>query len=294
MRGAPRQPAPFEYHRPETLGAALELMELDGAAALAGGTDVVTLRNTGATEPAHLVDVKHIPELRGVEERDLGLWIGAATTCAELAGLGDPALGAISDGAGLVGAGQTRARATIGGNVCRSSPAGDTLCGLLVLDARAELRSAEGRRELPLGDFFTAPGRNARAANELLTGLHLPAPSGGSAYARFTYRRAMDLAVVGVACSVTLDAGRCAGAVVAIGAVAPTPLVVPAAGAALTGSDGDPESVAQAVEEVVGAATPIDDVRGAARHRLRVLRPLARDVITRALARAGGRLTAQL
>jgi CO/xanthine dehydrogenase FAD-binding subunit len=207
-------------------------------------------------------------------------------TCAELAnGLSAP-LGAIRDGAAVVGAGQTRARATIGGNVCRSSPAGDTLCGLLVLDAQAELRSRDASRELPLADFFTGPGRNARAADELLVGLHLPAPKGGSAYARFTYRQAMDLAVVGVACRVNLDGGRCTSASVAIAAVAPTPLLVPAAAEALAGSAGDQGSVARAIDAVTRAAAPIDDVRGSARHRLRVLRPLAHDAITRAFSRA--------
>jgi CO/xanthine dehydrogenase FAD-binding subunit len=287
MRGAPRQPAPFEYHRPATLAEALDLMALDGAAALAGGTDVVPLRNSGAIAPAHLVDVKHVPELHGVADGDGDVWIGAAATCAELTDcLTAPALGALRDGAAVVGAGQTRARATIGGNVCRSSPAGDMLCGLLVLDAEAELRSGAGRRALALADFFTGPGRNARAADELLVGLRLPAPEGGSAYARFTYRRAMDLAVVGVACRVTLDGVRCASATVAIGAVAPTPLIVPSAGEALVGSAGDPEAVARALDAVTRAAAPIDDVRGSARHRLRVLRPLARDVIERALSRA--------
>lgn len=283
-----RPPAPpFDYHRPETLAEALELIGDGEAAALAGGTDVVTLRNDGVIAPGRLVDVKHLEELRGVRAADGGLWIGAAVTCAQLAELSEPALGALSDGAGIVGATQTRARATVGGNVCRSSPAGDTLCGLLVLGAQAELRSRRVTRRVALADFFTGPGRNDRAADELLVGLLLPEPRGGSAYARFTYRKSMDLAVVGVACRVDVEAGCCVDASVAIGAVAPTPLLVPEAAQALAGSAGDPEAVERALDAVTRAATPIDDVRGSARHRLKVLRPLARDVIAAAFERAG-------
>jgi CO/xanthine dehydrogenase FAD-binding subunit len=287
MLGAPRQPPPFEYHRPATLAEALELIGHDEAAALAGGTDVIPLRNAGAIGPRHLVDVKHLEELRGIASTGDELWVGAAVTCAELTGALDaPAVSALADGAGIVGAVQTRARATVGGNVCRSSPAGDTLCGLLVLGARAELRSRRGFRRVALDEFFTGPGRNTRAADELLVGLSLPRPLGGSAYARFTYRKAMDLAVVGVACRAVVDAGRCVDASVAIGAVAPTPLLVPEAADALVGSAGEAEAVERALDAVTRVASPIDDVRGNARHRLRVLRPLARDVIGTAFERA--------
>ena len=116
MRGSPRQPPPFEYHRPATLAEALELIGRDEAAALAGGTDVIPLRNAGAIGPRHLVDVKHLEELRGIASAGDELWIGAATTCAELTrALDAPAVGALGDGAAIVGAVQTRARATVGG-----------------------------------------------------------------------------------------------------------------------------------------------------------------------------------
>lgn len=276
--------APFTYHRPTTVGAAVEAMALEGAHALAGGTDVVTLRANGALTPRHLVDVKHVAELAGVWRADGEVSIGAATTCASLVADGDAGLAAVVDGARIVGAAQTRARATIGGNVVRSSPAGDTLCGLLALDAWLELRSTRGVRVVPVAEFFTGPGRNVRAEDELLTRVAVPRRGGGSAYRRFTYRRAMDLAIVGVGAWVAFEDGVCVDARIALAAVGPTP--VPAPADALIGSDGGPDAIAAACDAVVAAAAPIDDVRGTRRHRLRVLRPLARDVLADAVRRA--------
>jgi carbon-monoxide dehydrogenase medium subunit len=233
------------------------------------------------------VDVKRLGELRGLARTDGGFAIGSATTLDTLASWSEPAPSAVIDGARLVGAVQTRTRATIGGNVCRSSPAGDMLCGLLVHEAEAELASLGGSRRVPLADFFLGPGRNVRRSDELLTRLHVPRLAGGSAYARFTYRRWMDLAVVGVAARVAFGSdGRCVDAAVAVGAAGPTPFLVPEAAAALRSSSCDGEAASAAAEAVVAAAEPIDDVRGTRRHRLRVLRSLARRVIETAAARA--------
>jgi CO/xanthine dehydrogenase FAD-binding subunit len=257
------------------MAEALELLG-DGAIPLAGGTDVVPLRRSGAIAPGTLVDIKRLPELRGVEPGDLG----AGETFDAIAAADDvPA--AIRDGARVVGAWQTRTRATIGGNVCRSSPAGDALCGLLVHDAELELVSRTGSRRVPIREFFVGPGQNVRRADELLVRLSFAQPGGGSAYERFTYRRWMDLAVVGVAARVAVEDGRCIGAAVAIGGVAPTPLLVPEAAAALVAGDRE-----TAVGALVAAASPIDDVRGTRVHRLRVLRTLAGRVIARAFERA--------
>ena len=204
-----RVPPPFTYARPPTLDAALELIAEPGAMALAGGTDVVPMRASGRSRLGLLVDVKHVGELRGVtREPDGGVRIGAATTFRELDERDDPGLGAVLDGARIVGAEQTRARATLGGNLCRSSPAGDTLAGLIVTGAIAELRSlAGGSRDVPVAEFFTGPGRNVRRADELLIAIRIPPHDGASAYARFTYRESMDLAVVGVAVALSM-AGR--------------------------------------------------------------------------------------
>jgi CO/xanthine dehydrogenase FAD-binding subunit len=263
------------YCRPETMAEALELLG-DGAIPLAGGTDIVPLRRAGALAPEALVDVKRLRELRGLDAGALG---AGETFAAIAAADGVPA--AVRDGAGVVGAWQTRSRATIGGNVCRSSPAGDALCGLLVHGAAAELVSRTGARRVSMHEFFVGPARNVRRADELLVRLVFPGLPGGSAYARFTFRSWMDLAVVGVAARVAVENGRCVDAAVAIGGVAPTPLLVPGAGAALVAGDRG-----AAADALVAAAAPIDDVRGTRAHRLRVLHTLAGRVIARAFERA--------
>jgi CO/xanthine dehydrogenase FAD-binding subunit len=243
------------------------------------------MRADGAIAPGTLVDIKSIPELRGIGGEGSHV-IGSATTMRDLQGDGRLGLDAIVDGVSVVGGAQTRARATLGGNIVRSSPAGDTLCGLLVLDARLYLRSVDADRTVPIGEFFTGPGRNVRRANELLTAVEVPLHGGGSSYQRFTYRNAMDLAVVGVAASLSSTAGVCCIASIAIGAVGPVPLLVPDAAEALVGSACEPDAIDAACAALVEAATPIDDVRGTRRHRLRVVPVLARRVIEQAWDRA--------
>jgi carbon-monoxide dehydrogenase medium subunit len=275
-----------DYVRPATLEEAIELLDRAGAHVLAGGTDVVTMRAAGALAPSRLVDVKHLKPLHGVTTDGATVTIGAATTCDELARPGTLPASALVDGAALVGGWQTRARATLGGNICRASPAGDTLCGVLVLGGMLGLVGPRGARRVAATEFFTGPGTTVRAPDELLTRIVLPHRRGGSAYRRFTYRNAMDLAVVGVAAWLELREGRCVDAAIAIGACGPVPRLVPSAAAALAGSAVGAESVAAACAEVVAAADPIDDVRGTRRHRLHVLAPLTRRVIADALARA--------
>jgi CO/xanthine dehydrogenase FAD-binding subunit len=281
-------PPPFRYVRPQSLEDAVVAMSSNGALALAGATDLVMMRADGVLAPHSLVDVKSIPELRGVGS-EASHMIGAATTMRDLLEAGQPDLAAVVDGASVVGGAQTRARATLGGNIVRSSPAGDTLCGLLVLDAVLHLRSVDGNRTLPIDAFFTGPGRNVRRASELLTAIEVPRHAGGSSYRRFTYRNAMDLAIVGVAARVTAMDGACSSAAVAIGAVGPVPLLVADAAAALVGTTCGPPAIDAACASLVEAATPIDDVRGTRRHRLRVLPTLARRVIEQAWDRAVAR-----
>ncbi len=254
---------------------------------LAGGTDLVIMRASGVVSPSVLVDLKRLAKLKSVEATQSGFTIGTLATMETLARRDDRGLGALVDGAAVVGAPQTRARATLGGNVCRSSPAGDTLAGLLVLEADAELSTAAGTRRLSLAQFFTGPGTNALEGGELLVRLHLPRLGGGSAYGRLTYRRWMDLAVVGVAARLLLDEqGECVDASIALSAAAPTPILVPEVGATLVGSRCELDALETACGDMVRAATPIDDVRGTRRYRERVLRPLGRRVLGLAYLRA--------
>jgi carbon-monoxide dehydrogenase medium subunit len=262
-------------------------MRADGAAALAGGTDLVMMRTAGMVEPRLLVDIKHVGVLRSIEASAEGVTVGAAVTMREIARLDANRLGALVDGARVVGGPQTRSRATIAGNVCRASPAGDTLAGLLVLGGQIELVSSTGARIVALATFFTGPGLTIREPEELAVKLHVPALPGGSAYERHTYRKWLDLAIVGVGVRVAFGPdGACVDAQVAVSAAAPTPLLVPDAGRALVKSYCGPEAVANAAEAVAAAVDPIDDVRGTRAYRLHVLPELLRRAVARAVVRA--------
>ncbi|MEI5525971.1 FAD binding domain-containing protein [Streptomyces brasiliscabiei] len=276
------------YRRPDSLSEILTLLDRRPASVLAGGTDLVMMRADGAVDRAHdIVDIKGVPGLRGIRlDADGTLVIGAATPLRELARTTVVPPHAITDGAALVGGWQTRARGTIGGNICRASPAGDTLPGLLAADARLELASTTGTRLVPGYDFFTGPGRTVREPGELLTRIIVPASRGASAYLRFTYRRAMDLAVVGVAAHVEIENGRCVAARVALGAAAATPVLAPDAAHALVGTELDAPSVEAAARLVLNTATPIDDGRGSRAHRRTVLPVLAKRAIGIAFERA--------
>ena len=273
------------YLRPSTIGEALKLIENPGAGILAGGTDLIIMRAQGMVKVSCLVDLKHIEELSGVYRDNGETRIGPNTCLEDLISDTRFRFNAVTDGAALVGGWQTRSRATIGGNICRASPGADTLCGLIVLDAKFVLISSAGQRTVNAADFFIGPGKTLLRPNEILQQIIVPECSGGSAYARFTYRNAMDLAVAGVAVFLEVRDGLCIDASVAIAACGPTPLLVPAAARVLIGSAVDEAAIEAASQAVVSAAQPIDDVRGTRWHRLRVLPSLTRQVIQLACQR---------
>src|SRR5262249_3524951 len=143
------------------------------------------------------------------------------------------------DAAALVGGTQIQSRASVGGNLCNASPAADTIPALIAAGATCVIAGPGGAREMPVEAFCTAPGKTALRRGELLVSLPLPPPPpcSGSAYLRFIPRNEMDIAVVGAGVHLTMTADRltCVAARVALAAVAPTPLLVPEAGAALVG-----------------------------------------------------------
>lgn len=277
------------FVRPERLADALEIRGRQHASVLAGGTDLVLMRAGRFDHSDIVLDVKAIGELGGIARSSQETIIGA---CTSLDAIGrDPLFrhNAVSDGAILVGGWQTRCRATIGGNVCRASPAADTLCGLLVLNAAFELTSLGGRQVVNADGFFTGPGKTVLGSDEILTRIRLPDLKGKSSYIRFTYRRAMDLSVAGMAVYLEIVDGICVAARVAVGACGPTPLLVPQAAAALIGSGLDETAVANAADAVVAAVDPIDDVRGRREHRLHVLPVILRRNIAVIRERYAGR-----
>lgn len=261
-----------------------------GARPVAGGTDlVVGARQGKAPLPENIVAIDRLEELRGLREASGRLELGALATHAEIAS--SPAVlewfTALSDASAIVGSHATRAHGTIGGNVMNASPAMETGGPLICFGAMAVLRSASGERTVPVEELFASPGRTTAEPDELLVRIDLPQqpPGTGSCYLRLEYRRQMEIAVVGATAAVALEDGVVTHARVAITALAPTIRRVPAAEAALVGSDGNAQAAADLAAE---AATPISDVRASERYRRAMTAVIARRAIESAVARAGG------
>jgi CO/xanthine dehydrogenase FAD-binding subunit len=258
-----------------------------GARPVAGGTDlVVGARQGKAPLPEALVAIHRVDALRGIEEKDGGLRLGALTTHAELLAhqVVRERFTALADAAAIVGSHATRAQGTIGGNLMNASPAMETGGPLMCLDATVTLQSAAGMRAVSVGELFTGPGTTVAEPGELLVAVEVPADTTGSAYVRLEYRRQMEIAVVGATAAVTLDGDTVTRARVAITALAPTIRRVPEAESAL---EGTPD-VAAAAGAAANASSPISDVRASEGYRRAMAEVIARRAIEAALTRAHG------
>jgi CO/xanthine dehydrogenase FAD-binding subunit len=264
-----------------------------GARPVAGGTDlVVGARQGKAPLPVAIVAIDRIEALGGIAASGDGLYMGALVTHHGIVASAviRERFTALADASAIVGSHATRAHGTIGGNVMNASPAMDTGGPLLCFGASAILRSRSGERKVPLDELWTGPGSTDARSDELLVGLEVPAPAPetGSAYVRLEYRRQMEIAIVGVTAVVSVGAGGVTDARVAITALAPTIRRVPAAEAALVGSDGGAELIAAAARAAAAGSAPITDVRGSAAYRSAMAEVIARRAIAAALARARG------
>lgn len=286
----------FEYLAPATLAEAVRAMASapGPVSLLAGGTDLIVGMRGGRTRPARVVDVKQIAELSAISLSDDQVEIGAAVTCGRI--YRHPELAAVVpalvESARLIGGIQIQNRATLGGNLCNASPSADLIPSLIAYGATAIVAGAGGRRALAVEQFCTAPGRTALAAGELLLQLRMPRPAAdsGAAFLRFTPRREMDIAEVNVGVFVQLDTRRerFAAVRIALGAVAPRPLLVGAAGEQLAGQPVSAQAIDDAAALCVTQAQPIPDMRGTVAHRRQLIRVLVARALKRAVGRARG------
>jgi carbon-monoxide dehydrogenase medium subunit len=283
----------LKYEAPNSLQAAVSLLAgATGAArVLAGGTDVIVQMETDLIEPQLLVDIKKIPEVRQITIEDGGFRIGAAVPGMEI--MNHAALckawPGVVDGVKLIGSIQVRGRASIGGNLCNASPAADSVPALIAAGAVARVFGPNGIREVPVEQIPVAPGKTSLAKGEIIASFFLPPrpAHSGDAYQRFTPRTEMDIAVVGVGISLTLDgSGTCTAARVALGAVAPTALLVKEAADALIGTRVDDAALERLAKAASAACRPIDDKRGTKEYRIKVAGVLAKRTAQQALERA--------
>ncbi len=281
----------FDYLAPQSLPEALQMMaSRPEARPLAGGTDLLVQMKEGGRPVEALISLKRIPEVHQFTQNGK-LTLGAAVTMGQLATNGQiqTEYTALANGAELIGSVQIRNMATVGGNLCNAAPSADTAPPLLVLGAQVVIASSQGERTVRLEEFWLGPGHTVLEPGELLKEIIVPQPGprSGSFYLRQTPRAWMDIAMVGVAASVTLAANdTISEARVALGAVAPTPLRARAAEALLVGQPLTDE-VLQAVGTAAGQeAQPIDDLRASAEYRRHLVKVLTQRALRGAVARA--------
>jgi carbon-monoxide dehydrogenase medium subunit len=284
------------YESPTTMKEAATLLakEKGSAFVLAGGTDLLVRLRTGFIEPDLVVDIKRIAATRAIEVTAGGFRIGAAVTGAELAEHAKlkKAWPGVVEAANLIGSKQVQGRCTMTGNLCNASPAADAVPALVAAAAKAVIVGPKGKRTIPVEQVPVGPGKTSLKKGEIVESLLLPKrpPRSGDAYLRFIPRTEMDIAVVGVAVSVTLDAkGVCTDARVSLGAVAPTVLLVTDAAKALIGTKMDKKALDALAAACSAACRPIDDKRGTREYRVKVAGVLARRAAQIARKRAGGK-----
>ena len=282
----------FDYLTPRSLNEAFSALgNGKRSLMLAGGTDVIVQLREGRRECDQLIDLKHIPELMSyTANADGSAEIGAAVPLAELYEDAQirAKIPALVDCASIIGGIAIQSRATLGGNLCNASPAADSSPALMALGAKLVIAASSGTREVAVEDFFAGPGRSTLQPGEILLQVKIPAPApnSGAFYHRFIPRNEMDIAVASSGVSITLDgSGNITAARVALGAVAATPLMVPAAASALVGKPAGAEAFAAAGEAAASAATPIDDMRGGVAQRKHLSKILTVRALEGALKR---------
>jgi carbon-monoxide dehydrogenase medium subunit len=284
----------FDYLAPRSLAEAYaHLGNGRSSLMLAGGTDVIIQLREDRRRCDQLIDLKHIPELMTLGfAADGTLEIGAATSLARIYEDSEVRrrVPCLVDAASIIGGIQIQSRASLGGNLCNASPAADSSPALMVLGAQLVIGSKTGTRQLPVEQFFLGPARNALQPGELLLQIRIPVQPArsGAFYHRFIPRNEMDIAVASAGVRIDLDesGNRITSARVALGAVGPTPLMVPAAVQALVGQAPGAEAFAKAGEAAAATATPITDMRGSVAQRKRLASVLTVRALDGALKRA--------
>ncbi|HEX2431758.1 MAG TPA: xanthine dehydrogenase family protein subunit M [Aestuariivirgaceae bacterium] len=286
----------MRYEAPVSLEAASALLAEAPAQSfvLAGGTDLLVRMKGGFVEPELIVDIKHIPDLQELRLDKDGFVIGAAVPCAALGE--NVELSAqwpgVVEAANLIGSKQIQGRCTIVGNLCNASPAADSVPALVTAAAKVRIRGRKGTRTVAIETIPVGPGKTSLAKGEFIEAVLLEKrrPRSADAYLRFIPRSEMDIAVVSAGVDLERDkAGVITKARVALGAVAPTVMLVEAAAAAIIGSKLEDKALTALAEACSAACQPINDKRGTVEFRTKVAGVLARRAAQIAYQRAGER-----
>ncbi len=286
----------LNYAAPSTVDEAVKLLAGSSGLAkvLSGGTDLLVQMRSGRLKPELIVDTKKIPGIIGIREENGALIVGAATPGEMVEshpGMNKSWPGVV-EALDLIGSQQIQGRCSLAGNLCNASPAADSVPAMFAAGAIAVVVGSKGKREVPVEQIPTAPGRTSLAKDEFILEFKFPPrpANSGDAYLRFIPRTEMDIAVVGVGINLTLDAkGVCTAARVAVGAVAPTVLLCKDAADALIGHTLDEETLKKLDAAARAVCKPINDKRGTIEYRTKIAGVLARRVAAIAFDRALGK-----
>jgi CO/xanthine dehydrogenase FAD-binding subunit len=279
----------MEFLQPESWREALEIKaERPEAVPIRGGTDMMVDLNFARRRPDVMLDLSRVSEIEVWSEEAGMLRVGAGVTYTRLIDELSEELPGIAMASRTVGSPQIRNRGTVGGNLATSSPAGDALPPLYASGAEVEVASVKGTRRIPVAEFISGPKKNALAVDELISSFYIPRATGPQQYAKIGTRNAMVIAVSSLALALHPSDDKVG---VCIGSAGPTPIQATEAEEFLQGmiEEGglwesrtalDEAALQRFGELVVGAAQPIDDVRGTAEYRRHSVGVLARRTLT--------------
>lgn len=273
----------YEIIAAQTLGEAIEALKVDGAVCLAGGTDLMVMKAKERLRSECLVDLAKVDEVYGVQLHNDELIIGAMTTMTELTqhDLVKQHFPALAQAAAQVGSPQIRNRATIGGNICNSSPAGDTICPLMAYGAVLVLVGSKGARRVTIGEFLVGVGKNIRKQDEILTKICLPVKENYSIFEKVGKRNALAISVVNMTVVHNIKSGCIS---IALGSVAPIVVRATATEKYLSQHELTNEALNAASEVLASEIHPIDDIRADAGYRLEVAKRLLKKALKEVLS----------
>ena len=286
----------MNYHTPSNFLDASEIAANSAGQIrfLAGGTDVLVQMRSDILTPDDLIDIKHIQGVKDITQNNDGSWtLGIGVSGAEMSEHAEfkKAWPGLVEATDLIGSTQIQGRATIVGNLCNGSPAADSVPAQIAAGATVSVVGPSGERIEKVENIPTGPSKTSLKKGELISAVHIPArgKNAGDAYLRFIPRTEMDIAVVGCAVSLRLDNGIITEARVALGAVAPTVLLVDECAQAIIGTKLDEAAFKKLAQAAENACNPIDDKRGTIEFRTDIAGVLAVRTAKKAYDRAQGK-----
>ncbi len=274
----------FHHFSPKSLEEAIGLLSRfeQRGRVIAGGTDLVLKMRAGTLNPEAVIDIKGLAALQGMDyDSRKGLRMGALVTLQDLAlsELIEAHYPCLTYAASRMASVQIRNFATVGGNLCNASPSADLAPPLIALQAEISIVGPAGDRRFPLDEFFLGPEQTVLKTDELLKEILIPPPQGRTIYLKHAPRTYMDIALVGVAVHLKRSGAVCQAARVVLGAVAPTPLRARRAEDVLIGQPLSATTAARAAALAAEESAPIDDAKGSAWYRRRMVEVLTRRVL---------------